>query len=381
MDRPKVPKVTARKNPNGGVVYRIDFTDLATGKRVREVVSPNKEEARRLAVKKHEEQMAEWRGDPKKSIADINIPDLVGLFLERKKGRIAASSMRRYSALGCHVIEFFKKKFPRGLLADSVTTQYIEDLLAELSKEQQPKTINAERAFLRSVFSFAVDEGYCRDNPTKRVAKYLQANSGVGVKFWGKEQLKLIFDSVEPYWRDTFTFLYLTGIRRGELVNLTWSDVNCGGSDPTIIIQSKADWTTKNKRRRVLPISLEAAEIIKRQPIVEGVPYVFKAQRGGKINPDRLFDRLQTGLKHAGIDGNVHMFRHTFASHLIQSGISIVTVSELLGHSTLEMTMIYAHLAPNQLRFAVNSLSTAALALPSALPAQVVDVEKPENAV
>jgi len=54
--------------------------------------------------------------------------------------------------------------------------------------------------------------------------------------------------------------------------------------------------------------------------------------------------------------GNIHTFRHSFASHLIMSGVDLPTVQKLMGHSDIETTMIYAHLAPEHLKGAVDKL-------------------------
>lgn len=79
-------------------------------------------------------------------------------------------------------------------------------------------------------------------------------------------------------------------------------------------------------------------------------------KNGGKIHRDKIYRCLQSALKKIGLQGNVHKFRHTFASHLVMKGVGIETVSKLLGHSSIEMTMKYAHLAPDHLRKAVDLL-------------------------
>lgn len=84
--------------------------------------------------------------------------------------------------------------------------------------------------------------------------------------------------------------------------------------------------------------------------------YVFKAPEGGQIHPDKIYRELKRALAKVGLDGDVHKWRHTFASHLVMNGVDIATVSRLLGHHSIEMTMKYSHLAPDHLQTAVNQL-------------------------
>jgi site-specific recombinase XerD len=58
----------------------------------------------------------------------------------------------------------------------------------------------------------------------------------------------------------------------------------------------------------------------------------------------------------AGLSGNIHTLRHTYASHLVQNGVDLYTVSKLLGHTTIKTTQIYAHLAPHSLIAAIDRL-------------------------
>ena len=85
--------------------------------------------------------------------------------------------------------------------------------------------------------------------------------------------------------------------------------------------------------------------------------FVFPHKDGGKIKM-KLRDKLIQIAKQAGIDDltRVHTLRHTFASHLVMKGVDLPTVMKLMGHSDIQTTMIYAHLAPDHLAGAVNKL-------------------------
>jgi site-specific recombinase XerD len=71
-----------------------------------------------------------------------------------------------------------------------------------------------------------------------------------------------------------------------------------------------------------------------------------------------MLKNIKAMAEKAGLEGvGVHTLRHTFASHLVMAGVDLATVQKLLGHSSITTTMIYAHLAPDHLRAAVEKLS------------------------
>jgi integrase len=213
--------------------------------------------------------------------------------------------------------------------------------------------------FVKALFNFAMQEGYVTENPAQRIKPFREPKQGQAVPFWSIDEVHLILATVKPAWRDAFEFLCHTGLRKGELINLTWNDVNLKHDSPTIAIQGKEDWATKTMRRRIIPLNARATEIIRRQPHSKRPNYVFSGTGGGQVHRDKIYQELKRALNELGLEGDVHQWRHTFASHLVMSGVDIATVSKLLGHHSIEMTMKYSHLAPDQLQAAVNQLATA----------------------
>ena len=114
---------------------------------------------------------------------------------------------------------------------------------------------------------------------------------------------------------------------------------------------------TKNGERRDIPMTATLWDTLQRHPRRLESEYVFPGKTGnGMVDIRKRFNRA---LQKADIQGFVfHDLRHTFASHLVMSGVDLMTVKELLGHKRIEMTLRHAHLAPDHKRAAVNRLDT-----------------------
>lgn len=140
-----------------------------------------------------------------------------------------------------------------------------------------------------------------------------------------------------------------TGMRRGEVFNLTWADIDLENK----LITVEGD-TSKSGQTRHIPMNKETVATIegwrKQHPRNSG--YVFPGKDGKRLdNVKKSWDGL---LKLARIESfRWHDLRHTFASKLVMAGVPLNTVRDLLGHSDLAMTLRYAHLAPDSKAAAV----------------------------
>ncbi|RXJ73295.1 integrase [Veronia nyctiphanis] len=140
-----------------------------------------------------------------------------------------------------------------------------------------------------------------------------------------------------------------TGLRRGELLQLAWSDISLTQKYLTVRAGN-----AKSKSGRTVPLNNEAFETLsewrKQNP---DNSYVFQGKTGVPLTDVKK--PWATVLDIALIDSfNFHDLRHHFASKLVMAGVDLNTVRELLGHSDLKMTLRYAHLAPEHKAAAVN---------------------------
>jgi integrase len=143
-----------------------------------------------------------------------------------------------------------------------------------------------------------------------------------------------------------------TGLRRGELFGLSWRDVDLTGARLTV-----AGASAKSGLTRHVPLNSQAVTVLRDwQPAtIDPAALVFPGPDG-----ERMFS-LKTAWRKIAKDAKLdaftfHDLRHTFASKLVQAGVDLNTVRELLGHSDIKMTLRYAHLAPEHKAAAVAKL-------------------------
>lgn len=146
-----------------------------------------------------------------------------------------------------------------------------------------------------------------------------------------------------------------TGLRRGEAFGLTWAAVNMEKKQITVRAS-----TSKSDKARVIPLNAEALQVLQavRPPIAKGLVFASPVTGERLTNIKKAWAGLVEAAKLE--DFRWHDLRHTFASHLVQRGVSLFAVQQLLGHGSSVMTQRYAHLAPDHLADAVAVLDKVA---------------------
>lgn len=142
--------------------------------------------------------------------------------------------------------------------------------------------------------------------------------------------------------RVLFSLIYSAGLRIGEVCRLKMSDID---SDRMQIRVLKS----KGKTDRYVPLSKYVLKGL-RKYILSSKPklYLFNGSEKGKpLSHGSVQQSFHLAVKKAGIhkDVRVHSLRHSYATHLLEEGVDIVTIKELLGHSSIATTMIYLHVA------------------------------------
>jgi integrase len=158
---------------------------------------------------------------------------------------------------------------------------------------------------------------------------------------------RLIEASKDSYIHPFIVTAIHTGMRKSELLNLKWSDIDFGRR--VVTIQSKSDWHTKNYKARTVQLTPMLYEVLGDHRRLQlqlgfGSEYVFTYQ--GKRIKYGIEDSFKTVLRKAGLkDVTLHTLRHTFASQLVMACVPLRDVQELMGHQSFETTLRYAHLS------------------------------------
>lgn len=154
-------------------------------------------------------------------------------------------------------------------------------------------------------------------------------------------------------WHDISLFALNTGLRASELFSLQPISYNQA-------LKSIVLFETKNNLTRIVPLNEIAYSVLEKY-LAMNMQFVFsdyKIKQVSKIFRDCVeISNLNKNIRDSRNRVVFHTLRHTFASWLVQQGISIPVVGNLLGHKDLKMTMRYSHLAPDQNRYAVTILN------------------------
>ncbi len=183
-----------------------------------------------------------------------------------------------------------------------------------------------------------------------------------------KEELTRLMDALDraeyQFSANIVRLLIYTGARKNEVLKAEWSqfDLGLGVADSTGGVWVKPAHTTKQKREEHTPLSDMATALLRdiyherqNDTLFANSPYVFPSPKKPAQPVSHITHFWEGVIKQAQIENvRLHDLRHSFASHLVQSGVSLPIIGRLLGHTQAQTTMRYAHLADKPLREATN---------------------------
>lgn len=285
---------------------------------------------------------------------NMTIFELFDEFIVHSKTDHAPSSQKRYRAIIDHFKEF-AKDYPIPSQISRISPKAFDDYKA-FRKDQGAanKTINIELGLFRSIFYLAIKWRYLKENPLKGI-KMLKDDKHVKPRFLSKEECRLLLENCGDDLYPIFYTLLNTGVRKGELENLEWKDIDFDRRK--IKLRVKDHWRPKTTEREI-PINNGLLDILKKHRIKKKGSLVFHRPDGQSIEPNSLRKKLMTITKRCGFPDvtKLHTLRHTFASYLVMNGVDLPTVKKLMGHSNIDTTMIYSHLADEHVDKAVEKL-------------------------
>ena len=239
-----------------------------------------------------------------------------------------------------------------GLMIEEITPDKIT--LYKQSRGVSDSTLNKELGLLRTAIRYCNQEmGWNLPEVTK--GRIPRENKG-RIRWITKDEGVRLIESVTkraPYLQDFIVLALNTGMRKGELLSLTWQRVDLFNR---VIHFDPKDH--KSRTYAAVPLNNTAHSLL--TALLKGAKgdYVIHRNSGEPVGDIRKGFRL--ACERAGIDNfTPHDLRHTCASWLAQAGVPIITIKEIMRHSDITTTMRYAHLAPKDLAAGVGMQDTA----------------------
>lgn len=266
-------------------------------------------------------------------------------------------------------LEYWRDELGHLVLAD-VTPKIINTKKKELLKGltptgnvRSPATVKRYLSALSQAFTYAVKElELLNENPVSKVTKpteprgrvrYLSKDEEINGEIVDGEKTRLLkacSQSENPYLYVVVVLAISTGMRQGEIMNLTWKDID--------IVQGQITLhDTKNGESRAVALTGKALELVKAYPRRLDTLLLFPS----KLNSDKPMNLRKPwvkALKQAEVeDFHFHDLRHTAASYLAMNGATLHEIAEVLGHKTLTMAMRYTHLSESHTASIVASMN------------------------
>ena len=241
----------------------------------------------------------------------------------------------------------------------AVTHEEVEKLHRKITDAGKSRRANAVKSLVSALFAQAIVwKMRAGDNP----AAHVKGNKEQGRERYLKpEEVERLVEVLDR-WRerrpdsvDAIRLAMLTGARRGEILGMTWGDVDLAAG-----VWVKPAGLTKQRRSHRIPLGEAAREVLRRRQAERDAgggkvvrwrdDFVFRG--GGRKTHCNILERDWCQIRAAaGLeDVRFHDLRHSFASHLVSAGLSLPIIGAMLGHSKPATTQRYAHLADQPLR-------------------------------
>ncbi len=245
-----------------------------------------------------------------------------------------------------------------------ITSDMLESYITILNKTYKPKTVKRKIASLKAFFSYLEYKDYIEKNPFNKVkTKFREpiilpkiiplytVETFLATIYKQQKEANTIYQKRNAL-RDAavIELLFATGLRISELCSLRKNDIDL--FDQTVLVYGKG-----SKERRIQIGNDDVIKILKEykkeyEVEIENCNYFFANQSGQKLSDQAVRRMINKYSSIAAIDLHItpHMFRHTFATSLLEADVDIRYIQEMLGHSSINITQIYTHVAVSKQR-------------------------------
>jgi integrase len=331
------------------------------GRRIQESSGfTNKTAALRAEAKRKTELLNRRAGFSKTKLAP-KFEEHVEKFLEWSKQQHQPKTRELHGTNCDTLLRFF-----RGCWLDEIDSGMVEDFKLARAREAHkgakdgrlitPATVNRALTTLKKLFNHAEKCGYGLANPTRRVA-FLNEGSGRMRVVEFSEEIAYMAKASQPL-KDIAQVILDTGLRPEEVFRLRIEDLDFVAR--TIF---NPFGKTKAARRKV-SMTLDVFELLKRRAQKAKGPFAFPSKCDPNVAIGSVRKAHDAAVENAEIKEHFRLYdlRHTFATRAVAAGVDLPTLSFILGHTSIQMTMRYVHPAEEQKKVAVGKLETYRLA-------------------
>ena len=267
--------------------------------------------------------------------------------------RFSALTVEAYQRDMLQFADYMKNEFDTDDLTQVKTTMVKSYIVSLKEKGLANRSINRKTSTLRTFYKYCLREGLMEKSPMTGVKALKQPKALV--KFVTETDInKVSFGDDDDFasCRDhlLFELLYQTGMRQAELRGLKDGDVD----KMSMLLKVHG----KRNKDRFVPLSSQMIKLITQYQALRDAAFPTKADRlllndkGEEMSPTYVYNKVHRMLEGATSlkQKSPHVLRHTFATHLLDEGASLVAIQKLLGHQDLATTQIYAHNTIEQLK-------------------------------
>ncbi len=253
--------------------------------------------------------------------------------------RYSESTIATYSEALKSFLVFYRKKPVAEITNEDVIIYNNEHILKNnLSASYQNQVTNAIKLFFQTI----------RDTKMMVDKIHRPKRAKVLPNVLSKEEIKAILEALTNMkHKAMLSLIYACGLRRSELLNLTFEDIQ---SDRKLLMIKQS----KGKKDRIVPLSDKILEMLREYyKSYKPKKWLFEGQKENTKYSDRSLEEvLKKSIKLAGINKPVslHWLRHSYATHLLENGTDLRYIQELLGHSSSKTTEIYTHVSTKSIQ-------------------------------
>ena len=319
-----------------------------------ERVSWQKKKAQELLKKKQEEFLERDKLGITHKI-DMTFSELLEWGLAQEVMKVKASALSDQGRAD-QLKEFFGKYEAiqvTPLMADNFRVALKNTVSERTGRPYSGTTVNKTISLARRIYYLAMDQGIVKSNPFARRGAFKEPPKG---RYIPDEDFRALLEYLPDFFKPVAQVAYLTGMRRGEIFNLRWSQVDV--NEGTLDLSAE---DTKTSEPRVIYLGslpelrriFVEAKLRKRK----GQKLVFTKPDGTPLQKQYSVRFFKQACKKAKVGPyRFHDLRHTFATTALKAGISRTVIMKLTGHKTLAMFLRYAHLDREQAESAMESL-------------------------